>query len=344
MQNKHYPLPEEAANALQVMKNKLAEATLQPIDEAVPFTVETDASDFAIGATLNQNDKPVAFHARTISTTEQKHSSVEKEAYTVIEALRKWKHLLIGRHFNLVTDQRSVSFMLDLKHRSKIKNDKILRWRLELAAFDFTTIYRPGKLNCAPDTFSRATSASVSSPSLNSLKEHHETLCHPGITRLAHYVKVKNLPFSLNDVKSVIQACKDCREVKATFFTPKDDMNLIKATQPFERISLDFKGPLSSISKNTYLLVIVDEFTRFPFAYACSDIKASTVIQKLTDLFCLFGFPNYVHSDQGPSFMSYELKSWLHSMGFLLVNRQDIIHGVTDRWSVVIVLFGKLCY
>ena len=84
----------------------------------------------------------------------------------------------IGRDFNLVTDQRSVSFMLDLKHRSKIKNDENLRWRLELAEFDFTTIYRPGKLNCAPDTFSWATSASVSSPSLKSLKELHETLCH----------------------------------------------------------------------------------------------------------------------------------------------------------------------
>ena len=160
VQNERYPLSEEASNALQVMKNKLAEATLQLIDETVPFAIETDASDFAIGATLNQNGKPVAFHARTFSTTEQKHSLVEKEAYAVIEALRKWKHLLIGIHFNLVTDQRNVSFMLDLKHRSKIKNDKILQWRLGLAAFDFTTIYRPGKLNCARDTFSRATSAS----------------------------------------------------------------------------------------------------------------------------------------------------------------------------------------
>ena len=107
--------------------------------------------------------------------------------------------------------------------------------------------------------------------------------------------------FSLNGIKSVTQACEDCSEVKATFFNPKDDTNLIKATQPFERISLDFKGSLSSVSKNTYLLVIVDEFTRFPFAYACSDMKASTVTQKLTDLFCLFGFANYVHSDQKPS-------------------------------------------
>ena len=51
--------------------------------------------------------------------------------------------------------------MLDLKHPYKIKNDKILQWLLELAAFDFTIIYRPGKLNCAPDTFSRATAASA---------------------------------------------------------------------------------------------------------------------------------------------------------------------------------------
>ena len=310
------PLSEEAANAFCVMKKKLASATLQPIDEDKPFTVETDASDFAIAATLNQNGKPVAFHARTLSATEQKHSSVEKEAYAIIEALRKWKYLLAGKHFNMVTDQRSVSFMLDLKHSSKIKNDKIQRWRLELASFDFTTIYRPGSLNCAPDTFSRSTAAaSVSLPSLQTLTELHQSLCHPGITRLVHFVKVKNMPYSLDDVKSVVKACKDCSEVKATFYKPKDNFNLIKATQPFERISLDFKGPLSSCSQNKFMLVIVDEYSRFPFVYACNDMKASTVINKLTDLFSVFGFPGYVHSDQGSNFMSYEFKSWLHSMG-----------------------------
>ena len=106
------------------MKNKLSQATLQPIDEDLLFTVETDASDFAIAATLNQNNKPMEFYARTLPSTEQKHSSVGKEAYAIVEALRKWKHLLIGKHFNLVTDQRSVSFMLDLKHPSKIKTIK----------------------------------------------------------------------------------------------------------------------------------------------------------------------------------------------------------------------------
>ena len=250
-----------------------------------------------------------------LSSTEQKHSSIEKEAYAIVEALRKWKHSLIGKHFNLVTDQRSVSFMFDLKHPSKIKNDKIQRWRLELAPYEFTTIYRPGNLNCAPDTFSKATAASISLLSLKSLDQLHKALCHPGITRMFHYVKIKNLSFSFDDVKNVVKACTDCSEVKIKFLKPKDNFNLIKATKPFERISLDFKGPLPTTSGNKYMLVIIDEYLRLPFVYACKNLKASTIIEKLTDLFCMFGLPSYVHTDQGTNFMFYKFKSWLHSLG-----------------------------
>ena len=37
------------------------------------------------------------------------------------------KHFLLGRHFKLITDQKSVSFMFHDQHRNKIKNEKILR-------------------------------------------------------------------------------------------------------------------------------------------------------------------------------------------------------------------------
>ena len=118
------------------------------------------------------------------------------------------------------------------------------RWRLELALYDFTTIYRPGNLNCALDTFSRAAAASISLLSLKFLDELHNALCHPGITRMFHYVKIKNLPFSFDDVKNLVKARTDCSEVKVKFLKPKNNFNLIKAIKPFERISLDFKGPL----------------------------------------------------------------------------------------------------
>ena len=112
-----------------------------------------------------------------------------------------------------------------------------------------------------------------------------------------------------------MKACTDCSEVKVKLLKSKDNFNLIKATKTFERISLDFKGTLPTTSGNKYMLVIIDEYKRFAFVYACKNLKVSTIIVKLTDLFCMFGLPSYVHTDQGINFMSYESKSWLHSLG-----------------------------
>ena len=77
-------LTNDAISAFYLMKNKLAEATLQPIDEAIPFIIETDASDFTITATLIQNRKPVAFHARILSKSEQRHLAVERSVFLLL--------------------------------------------------------------------------------------------------------------------------------------------------------------------------------------------------------------------------------------------------------------------
>ena len=80
-----------------------------------------------MSATLNQNGKSVVFYPRSLSKCEQAHSSVEKEATAIVEAVRKWSHLLTRKRFQIVFDQRPVSFMYDNKNRGKIKNAKILR-------------------------------------------------------------------------------------------------------------------------------------------------------------------------------------------------------------------------
>jgi len=91
--------------------------------------------------------------------------------------------------------------------------------------------------------------------------------------------------------------------------------HLIKATQPFERLNIDFKGPLPSTDKNVYFLTIVDEYSRFPFIFPCPDMTVSTVIDCFCQLFSLFGMPAYIHSDRGSSFMSRELREFLTSRG-----------------------------
>ena len=106
-------------------------AAFRPIDEGIPFVVECDASETTLSATLNQGGRPVAFMSRILHASEMHYPPVEKEATAIIEAVQKWEHLLVRQHFTIITDQRSVAFMLDNRKRTKIKNNTIQGWRLE---------------------------------------------------------------------------------------------------------------------------------------------------------------------------------------------------------------------
>lgn len=77
------------------------------------------------------------------------------------------------------------------------------------------------------------------------------------------------------------------------------------------RISLDFEGHLLFSSLNKHLLVIVDEFSRFPFAYICKDACWDSDKFLYRSLFLAFGIRYYIHSHRGTSFMSYKLKIFL---------------------------------
>ena len=135
-----------------MLKKNVEHSVLNTIDETIPFMVETDASDRAIAATLSQNGRPVAFFSLTLNSSDLVHSSIEKEAYAIVEAICKWRHYLATRHFILLTDQKSVSFMFDQNSKGKIKNDKISGWRIELCSYSFDISYRPGKENVLVQT------------------------------------------------------------------------------------------------------------------------------------------------------------------------------------------------
>lgn len=331
-----FPLSSNAVSCFENLRKSLFSASLRCINDDEAFTVETDASDLAIGATLNQNGRPVAFMSRSLTKSERRYSAVEKEATGIIEAVRKWAHFLHARPFTLITDQQAIAFMLDQRKRSKIKNAKIQQWRVELGTFEYTIRYRPGAYNCAPDALSRICSSTAHGSSTKNLYHAHETLGHPGISRLWHFVRSKNLPFSLADVKQVCLNCKTCAEIKPRFYR-KAPGTLISASQPWQRISLDFKGPVKG--KNSYLLIVIDEYSRFPFVFPCSNMTTHTVITCLMKLFCMFGLPGFVHTDRGACFCSKEFKDFLHSRG-IATSRTTPYHPTgnsqNERWNQTI--------
>ena len=112
--------------------------------------------------------------------------------------------------------------------------------------------------------------------------------CHSVITRMLLFIGAKNLPISTEEVKKVCYSCRTCAELKPKFFHMENG-TLIKATRSLERLSIDFKGPVPSISNNVHILTIMDEYFRFPFAFPCSNRHTSTILKCLDQLFALTG-------------------------------------------------------
>ena len=292
-----FPLSDEAVSSFENIKKEITQAALACPNNTDPLVVETDASDVALSGTLNQNGRPIAFFSRTLQQHERHHPSIEKEAAAIIESCRKWRHYLCGRRFQLLTDQQAVSFIFNPAH-GKTKNMKIERWRVEISCLDFDIKFRPGKENLSADCLSRAV-CSAARNSQETLKSLHEGLVHPGEGRLYHFVRSRNLPYSMEDVKKVTSQCQVCARIKPRFYRPTNPP-LIKATQPFERLAIDFKGALPTVSTNRYMLTIVDEYSRFPFVYCCKDMTSKTIIKCLSDLFSVFGIAGYIHSRKRP--------------------------------------------
>ena len=138
-----------------------------------------------------------------------------------------------------------------------------LRWRVELGCFDFDIKYRPGEENIPADSFSRLYCSTMSSDKLYQL---HDSLCHPGVTRMVHFLRTKNLVVAIDEVKNMIASCRICAEGKPHFIRSNEN-KLVKATQPFKWLSIDFKVPLPSSTNNKYFLTITDEYSRFPLCY-----------------------------------------------------------------------------
>ena len=80
------------------------EPMLQLPNLYLPFDVQTDALDKALGGVLVQKGHPMAFESRKLNRAEQRYSTHEKEMTTVVHCLQQWRHYLLGGIFIVVTD------------------------------------------------------------------------------------------------------------------------------------------------------------------------------------------------------------------------------------------------
>src|SRR5579862_5851141 len=75
----------------------------------------------------------------------------DKEMCAIMHALERWRPFLLGRHFKVYTDHRS---LVHFKTQSNL-NQRQLRWQEKAADYDMEILYKPGKENVVADALSR---------------------------------------------------------------------------------------------------------------------------------------------------------------------------------------------
>ena len=124
-------------------------------DPSRPFTVRLDGSGVAIGAVLEQLDDkgfahPVAYGSHLLSEQQRRWFICERECYAIYYFLRHWRHFLLGQHFYVFSDQKTLKDIANVKD----PHSKLANWYRELQEFDFTIVYVKGEENVA-DPLSR---------------------------------------------------------------------------------------------------------------------------------------------------------------------------------------------
>lgn len=125
-------------------------------DFDLPFTIQTDASDYGLGAILSQvrdgAEKVICYLSRSLNKAERQYTTTEKECLAVLFAIEKLRPYVEGTKFTVITDHYSLKWL----HKIKDPVGRIARWAVRLQQYDFEVVHRPGKCHTAPDTLSRA--------------------------------------------------------------------------------------------------------------------------------------------------------------------------------------------
>ena len=82
---------------------------------------------------------------------------------------------------------------------------------------------------------------------------------------------------------------------------------------PWQELSIDFCGPFKT---GEYLLVVMDDYSRYPEVEIVYSTSAQAVFPKLDAIFARHGVPNAVRTDNGPPFQSEAFAKWSKMMGY----------------------------
>ena len=165
-------------------------------------------------------------------------------------------------------------------------------------------------------------------------------------------------PRMRDDIVKKLVSCDPCTRYTVTKsgFHPATS---VTAHGPMDHLQIDCSVHLPPDANGfTTLLVIIDVFTGFVFLRAIKTTSAECVAQALWELFCTFGLPKILQSDNGPEFVNKIIAALVRitgvdhrfispyhpaadgkverSIGSIVLAIKKLLHGYTKLWSLFV--------
>ena len=154
--NARFEWTTECQEAFDELRRRLTTAPVVslPRDEG-EYRLDTDASNWAIGAVLSQvqdgEEKVIAYGSRLYSKAEAQYCTTRKELFAVVFFTKYYKQYLLRRKFLIRTDHTALQWL----RRTPDPVGQQARWLEQLATFEFDIIHRPGIKHANADGVSR---------------------------------------------------------------------------------------------------------------------------------------------------------------------------------------------
>jgi hypothetical protein len=142
----------DCERSFQHLKLLLTSAPILRItDPNEDFIVYTDGCNEGLGRVLSQNGFMICYESRKLNEHERNYATHDLELAAIVHALRKWRHYLMGKRFELRTDHNGLKYLFDQPNL-----DARQRISLEfLSEYNFDIKHIKGKENKVVDALSK---------------------------------------------------------------------------------------------------------------------------------------------------------------------------------------------
>jgi len=155
--------------------------------------------------------------------------------------------------------------------------------------------------------------------------------CHPSAGHFGVKATLRKfnrrcfLPGANTRIATAVENCVNCVQKRKTVQKDQYVFHRTIETRPLDRVYIDLVGPFPECRyqehRYTYVLTMMDGFTRWAQAILVGDITAKTVSEEVLEHWVArYGIPNCIHTDQGLQFTSAVFRKTMEGLGIKTTN------------------------